>query len=155
MLIRSATPRDIDGIIELATDMVLHSVSPFRTVTAEQVRAYRRDDLQSLRDVLEMEHSGLFVAEENGRLLGHIIVVAHQRDSSTGSAQAWIYDVSVRAGHWGRGIGRALMAEAERFAQKCGMQAIGLGVTMANQRALEFYDRLGYQQERVQMLKKL
>lgn len=155
MLIRRAQTQDIDAMIELATDMVLHSVSPFRNVGAQEVRQYRHEDLQSLRDIIDLEHSGLFVAEQEGELLGHIIVVAHQRDSSTGTAQAWIYDLSVKPGYWGQGIGRALMAEAERFASQCGMQAIGLGVTKANHRARQFYELLGYQEERVQMLKKL
>lgn len=155
MTVRPATLDDIDAMIDLATEMVLHSVSPFRSVSADEVRRYRRDDLQSLRDIHELEHSGLFVAEVEGQMVGHIIVVAHQRDSSTGTAQAWIYDVSVRPGFWGRGIGQALMAEAEAFALRCGMQVIGLGVTMANHRAVEFYDQLGYQQERVQLLKNL
>src|SRR5689334_448297 len=111
-------------MIDLATAMVLHSVSPYRTVPADQVQHYRREDLQSLRDILGLEHSGLFVAEIDGQLVGHIIVVAHQRDSSTGTAQAWIYDVSVKAGYWGRGIGQALMERAEEFARHCGMSAI-------------------------------
>jgi GNAT superfamily N-acetyltransferase len=155
MKIRPATADDIGAIIELATDMVLHSVSPFRSVSAEEVRHYRRDDLQSLRDIHSLEQSGLFVAEIEGHIVGHIIVVAHQRDSSTGTAQAWIYDLSVRAGYWGQGIGQALMTEAEAFARRCGMRVIGLGVTVANHRAVEFYHHLGYQEERVQMLKNL
>jgi GNAT superfamily N-acetyltransferase len=155
MNIRAATAEDVDGMIDLATEMVLHSVSPFRSVAADQVQHYRREDLQSLRDILGLDHSGLFVAEIDDKLVGHIIVVAHQRDSSTGTAQAWIYDVSVKPGLWGKGIGQALMARAEQFARDCGMSAIGLGVTMANHRAVQFYDTLGYQQERVQMVKNL
>lgn len=155
MNIRPATAEDVDGMIDLATEMVLHSVSPFRSVAADQVQHYRREDLQSLRDILGLDHSGLFVAEIDDKLVGHIIVVAHQRDSSTGTAQAWIYDVSVKPGLWGKGIGQALMARAEQFARDCGMSAIGLGVTMANHRAVQFYDTLGYQQERVQMVKNL
>ena len=155
MTIRPAEAEDVDSIIDLATHMVLHSVSPFRSVPADQVQHYRREDLQSLRDILGLEHSGLFLAEIEGKMVGHIIVVAHQRDSSTGTAQAWIYDISVKPGHWGQGIGQALMARAEEFARHCGMSAIGLGVTMANHRAVQFYDQLGYQQERVQMVKNL
>ncbi|MFN8606262.1 MAG: GNAT family N-acetyltransferase [Vulcanimicrobiota bacterium] len=155
MIVRSATAEDVDGMINLAVEMVLHSVSPFRTLPADQVQSYRREDLQSLRDILGMEHSGLFVAELDGQLVGHIIVVAHQRDSSSGSPQAYIYDVSIRAGYWGRGIGRALMDRAEEFARHCGMTAIGLGVTLSNHRALHFYELLGYQKERVLMVKNL
>lgn len=153
--IRRARPEDVPNIIDLAVEMVLHSVSPYRPVAAEQVMKYRKDDLQTLSDILEMEHSGVFVAEEGPLLVGHIIVVAHQRDSSTGTSQAWIYDVSVRAGYWGKGVGQTLMSEAERFSREQGMGAIGLGVTLNNTRALDFYMRLGYHQERVQMVKNL
>lgn len=155
MTIRPATAEDVDSMINLAVDMVLHSVSPYRSVPAEQVQSYRREDLQSLRDILGMDHSGLFVAEIDGQIVGHIIVVAHQRDSSTGTPQAYVYDVSIKAGFWGRGIGQALMARAEEFARQCGMTAIGLGVTLANHRAVHFYELMGYQQERVLMVKNL
>lgn len=155
MLIRRAQEKDLDAIIELATEMVLHSVSPLRPVPAPQVRQFRKEDLQTLRDIYPLDHSGIFVAEEDGKIVGHIICVAHQRDSSTGTAQAWIYDVSVGAGQWGKGIGQALMAAAEDFARQQGMEAIGLGVTLANHRAVEFYNQQGYQHERVQMLKSL
>ena len=155
MLIRLAQESDLKAIIELATEMVLHSVSPYRSVPAQQIRQYRFEDMQTLRDIYAAEQSGVFVAEIEGRVVGHLIVVAQQRDSSTGMAQAWIYDVSVAAGFWGKGIGQALMEQAETFARQHGMLAIGLGVTLSNQRALEFYRHQGYLEERVQMVKNL
>lgn len=150
---READEHDLPAIIELATDMVLHSVSPFRPVGAEQVRHYRREDLQSLPEILAMEQSGIFVALDQARVVGHIIVVAHQKDSSTGTPQAWIYDVSVHPGYWGQGVGRHLLELAEQFARQQGMGAIGLGVTLANHRAHRFYLQQGYLEERVQMVK--
>lgn len=152
---READEADVAAIVELATDMVLHSVSPYRPVGAEEVRRYRNEDLQSLGDIMAMEQSGVFVAEEQGRVVGHIIVVAHQKDSSTGTPQAWIYDVSVHPGFWGRGVGQRLMELAEDFARQQGMGAIGLGVTLANHRAHQFYLQQGYLEERVQMVKNL
>lgn len=155
MTIREALAEDVPTIIDLAVEMVLHSASPLRTVGSADIQHYRREDLQTLSDLVGKEHTGVFVAEQDGQVVGHIVVVAHQRDSSTGMPQAWIYDLSTRAGFWGRGIGQALMARAESFAQAQGMAAIGLGVTLANRRALDFYLQQGYQQERVQMLKNL
>lgn len=155
MLIREARDNDLDVIIALATEMVLHSVSPYRAVPSQQICQYRHEDMQTLRDIYAAEQSGVFVAEIDGQLVGHLIVVVQQRDSSTGMAQAWIYDVSVKAGYWGRGIGQALMHKAEEFAKLHGMRAIGLGVTLSNQRALEFYRHQGYLEERVQMVKNL
>ena len=155
VLYRLAAETDVSAIVELATEMVLHSVSPYRPVGAEEVRHYRHDDLQSLGEIMAMEQSGVFVAEDDGRVVGHIIVVAHQKDSSTGTPQAWIYDISVHPSHWGRGVGQQLMELAEGFAREQGMGAIGLGVTLANHRAHQFYLQQGYLEERVQMVKNL
>ncbi len=47
------------------------------------------------------------------------------------------------------------MGRAEDFARSLGLDWIGLGVTQANQRALSFYQEIGYGIERVQMVKRL
>ena len=45
---------------------------------------------------------------------------------------------------WGRGIGSALMATAEQATKARQCTGIGLGVEVDNERALRFYERLGY-----------
>lgn len=154
--LRPATSQDLPAIVELAVDMVVHSVSPYRDSTPEMVRAYRRDDLRTLQDALVMDRARVLVAEApDGSLLGHIVVLAGQVDSSTGEAQGWIFDVSVRHDTWGKGVGRTLVAAAEEFVAERGLARIGLGVTSANARAVRFYEELGYLEERKQMIKKL
>ncbi|MBI3929477.1 MAG: GNAT family N-acetyltransferase [Armatimonadetes bacterium] len=154
--IRPATREDLERLIELATEMVVHSISPFREVGFEQVREYRRSDLRSLEDALDLAHTGIFVAEDSGgALAGHVIAMAGQRDSSTGEGQGWVFDLSIRGDCWGRGLGRALMKTAEEFVRGRGYRYLGLGVTVSNQRALRFYREMGYLEERVQMVKKL
>jgi len=145
----------VPAIIDLAVEMVVHSTSPHRGVPPERVREYRREDLQTLAEAVEMEHARIFVAEQAGVLLGHVVVVAGHRDSSTGEGQGWIFDLSIQRDHWGHGLGKRLMEHAEAFIRERGLNAIGLGVTISNQRALRFYRELGYQEERIQMVKKL
>lgn len=156
LVIRLATEEDLTAIIDLASDAVRYSVSPFRDLPPETVRQFRHQDLQTLRQVYHKPEVGVFVAETSeGEFLGHVIIFGSNQDSSTGETQAWVIDLSVHEAHWGKGIGKALMEQAERYAADLGMARIGLGVTSSNRRAVDFYLGLGYREERIQMIKKL
>lgn len=155
--IRRAHPPDLPNIIDLAVDMVVHSVSPYRSISPENVQEFRRRDLMALNDAINQPHIGIFMAEEDGstRFLGAVIVVCGYIESSTGESQSWIFDLSVVPDAWSQGIGEALMQCAEEFARERGFRYIGLGVTTANERAVRFYERLGYAEERKRMIKTL
>lgn len=154
VVIRPAALADVPAVIDLAVAMVVHSISPLRTADVPAVQEYRRNDLQSLYDALNMPDAGVFVAEDRaGRLVGHVVVMAGRSESSTGEPQGWVFDVSVTPDHWGSGVARRLMERAEGFVQDRGLRYLGLGVTSANERAVAFYERLGYQEERKQMVK--
>jgi GNAT superfamily N-acetyltransferase len=153
--IRKATLEDLPAVIDLAVDMVLFSISPLRDFRSDAVRRYRRADLQALEEVMCSDQASVLIAEQDGKLIGHVIVATRSQESSSGTSQAWVFDLSVRPDHWGTGLSQALMARAEAFGRELGMSHIGLGVTLSNERALRFYQRLGYQEERVQMVKRL
>lgn len=153
--IREATEADLPYVIDLAVEAVLHSTSPFRAVPGDLIKRYRREDLQGLYQALTDENFKAFVLYEDEQLIGHVLVHCGHRDSATGVNQAWIYDLSVRPGYWNAGVGKRLMNRAEEFARSLGVTAIGLGVTISNERAVGFYHGLGYLDERVQMVKPL
>ena len=155
--IRPATIEDLSRIIDLAVELVIASRSPYREeVSDEQIRDYRRENFSQLETVFELAEAGLFVAvDQAGNHIGHILLLGNQIDSVADVPQAWVYDVSVREDWWGKGVGRSLMARGERFAAELGLDYVGLGVTFANKRAVKFYEELGYQVERVQMVKRL
>ncbi|MFA5503832.1 MAG: GNAT family N-acetyltransferase [Vulcanimicrobiota bacterium] len=155
--IRPAREEDLSAIMELAVELVVESRSPYRPeVPNDRIREFRRRNFEQIHGVFTMSEGGLFVAvDDQGAVIGHILLLGGQTDSVTEIQQAWVYDVSVRRDWWGRGVGRKLMETGERFAQELGIQYVGLGVTAANRRAVGFYEELGYQVERVQMVKKL
>ncbi|MHB2015792.1 MAG: GNAT family N-acetyltransferase [Candidatus Xenobia bacterium] len=154
--IRKATPDDLPKIIELAVEMVVHSVSPFREIDELGVREFRRRDLSTLGEAMKQANVGVFMAEDDKqRFLGHVIVVCGYMESSTGETQGWVFDLSVQRDCWDKGIGRLLMEEAESFTLSQGYQYLGLGVTSANARAVGFYERLGFLEERKRMIKKI
>lgn len=155
--IRAADYADLPTVVELAVEYVVKSRSPLRPeVTDGVVRAFRRNNFEHLSMILDVPEGGLFLAEDGeGQHIGHILLLANQTDTVSGIRQAWVYDVTVREQWWGKGVGRALMARGEQFAREFGHTYIGLGVTSANERAVEFYRELGYEIERIQMLKRL
>ncbi|HEY4001145.1 MAG TPA: GNAT family N-acetyltransferase [Candidatus Xenobia bacterium] len=153
---RRATMDDLDAIVELAVDAVVHSVSPFRDIDNNGVREFRRKDLNTLSEAMKQPHVGVFVAEDEAKVLvGHVIVVCGYMESSTGEMQGWVFDLSVKQELWSKGIGQRLMEEAERFTKEQGYVYLGLGVTTANDRAVRFYEKLGFAEERKRMIKRL
>lgn len=57
--------------------------------------------------------------------------------------------IGVLRAHWGSGIGAALMAALEDRAQDMGLERLSFTVFAENQRARDFYKRLGYREEGV------
>lgn len=58
--------------------------------------------------------------------------------------RGWINYLAVAPEHRGKGLGRAMMAEAERLLREAGCPKINLQVRSSNTKVIEFYRRLGY-----------
>lgn len=70
--------------------------------------------------------------------------------------RGWVHLVAVSTGCRQRGIGRAMMKEAENRLQRIGCTKINLQVRASNQAVVSFYEKLGYPiKERISMGKRL
>ena len=58
--------------------------------------------------------------------------------------RGWLNYVAVAPEHQRLGLGRAIVTEAERLLREAGCPKINLQVRTTNDRAIEFYRRLGY-----------
>ncbi len=63
--------------------------------------------------------------------------------------RGWINYLAVAPEHQRRGLGRVMMAEAEKRLRAIGCPKINLQVRSSNQAVIEFYRRLGYGQDDV------
>jgi ribosomal protein S18 acetylase RimI-like enzyme len=152
---RATSADDVQKVIDLAVEMVVHSLSPFRDTSQDEIRQFRRTDLAVLKNAERYDNIGIFIAEDDEkRFIGHVIVVSGDIETSTGEKQGWVFDLSVKEEHWKSGIGKALMEEAETFVKDQGLKYLGMGVTTSNERAVRFYERCGYSEERKRMIKK-
>ncbi|MFP4496725.1 MAG: GNAT family N-acetyltransferase [Vulcanimicrobiota bacterium] len=152
--IRKAEKKDISNIIDLAVNMMAQSRSPYRQIDEKELHDYRRKDLQILYDTYKNDSVGLFVAESlEGEFLGHVISMANSVESSTGELRGYVFDLSIKPEHQGLGIGKNLMDLVEEYCKARGMKYMCLNVTSSNSKAVGFYERIGYEEERKRMVK--
>jgi len=100
----------------------------------------------------------VLVGEIGGAVIAHLVLTFERfgpfvredlRD------YALVADLFVRAAHRGGGIGRALIAEAERRAIARGMPRIMLGVVHGNRAAERSYRRQGFRDYALELVKDL
>jgi ribosomal protein S18 acetylase RimI-like enzyme len=93
---------------------------------------------------------GLFwVATRGGRVVGAVM-------AGWDGQRGWIYHLAVEPGVRRRGIGRQLVATAERALAERGCPKVNLQVLESNRDIVAFYERLGWRvEDRVSMGKTL
>jgi len=98
----------------------------------------------SLDDLEKIIHSGntiLFIAEENGIIVGTLAFVTYRIPSGI---KSWIEDVVVDSDYRGRGIGRMLTQHAIDYAKKINLDKIDLTSGPFRVEANELYQRMGF-----------
>ena len=146
--VRAATAADAPFILGLVPSFVDFGLPAGRQ--AEEIGAAFARDLQDALD----GGNAIFVAEDGaGTPLGFLHL--EEFPDLTGKPRAHVSDLAVAPGAQGTGVGRRLMAFAERWAGEQGYDRIGLAVFTTNQRAIRFYERLGYEGQLLAMTKPL
>lgn len=122
-----------------------------------EIRAFRAADEEAV--VALWEEAGLTRPWNDPRadirrklsVQPELFLVAADGDTVVGSVMAgydghrgWLYYLASASSHRGRGIGRALVAEAERLLEAMGCPKVQLMVRPDNTGARGFYDALGY-----------
>lgn len=121
----------------------------------------RHECIQGIRDDLRRHledqpaHSHLFVAEAaDGTRVG-FIHLQRTEDYFTGRSNCHIADLAVAPDHEGRGVGKALLAHAERWAREQQCQLLTLAVFPGNERARRLYEAAGYGTDLLRLAKPL
>jgi ribosomal protein S18 acetylase RimI-like enzyme len=151
MLIRLAADDD-DFILSLAPRFAGFPLPAWRRrhacVAGIRERLHRQLDEHAA-------NSHLFVAEDDAGVRAGFIHLQRTDDPFTGRANAHIADLAVAATHEGRGVARALLAHAERWARDHQCQLLTLAVFPGNERALKLYAAAGYGTDLLRLAKPL
>jgi diamine N-acetyltransferase len=143
--------------IRLATDADCEALGELYEALAGLHREHLPDRFQRPEGPLRTEEFLLgrlhdpkvvfLVAAEAGVLVGYVqaaLMEAAALPTIRPRRYVYVNEIVVRSEHQGRGIGRRLMADVEKWAAAQGVASIELGTYEFNQAAIEFYEHLGY-----------
>jgi GNAT superfamily N-acetyltransferase len=151
-MIRPAIASDVVAIGKLWEQLVayhreLDEVYP--RATPQGASLYAR----SLRDRLNDSHTKVFVAEEDGRLVGYVlgVVVDLLPEMFEQEAGGFLADIFVEEAYRGRGIGRGLVEALVDWFREKGLQHYEWHVAATNYPALAFWAQVGGRQLQIRM----
>lgn len=98
--------------------------------------------------MINTEHSSLFVADEDGQILGMLDFHGSHRKQQS---HCGIFAVSVAAPHRGQGIGSKLIKYMFEWASKNKITRIELEVFSNNINATRLYERFGFRREGIRI----
>ena len=99
---------------------------------------------EELRSIAARPRGIVLLADDDGDVVGYVEARGgHFRRNAHRSHVV----IGVRASHAGRGIGRRLLEELERWAADQGVLRLELTVMASNERAIGLYRKVGYEVE--------
>ncbi|HXP93605.1 MAG TPA: GNAT family N-acetyltransferase [Candidatus Binatia bacterium] len=149
--IRTGDDRDRAFIVDLGGRTVMDSVSRFR----DAIPAMAQVSLERLVDFVYTQPHVILIAEDGSTPQGFLLLLDGMPDEVTLAPQAFVAYMAVEPEARRKGIGAALLAEAERIARERNLPTIAMMVTEENGPALRLYERAGFITERRLMCKPL
>jgi ribosomal protein S18 acetylase RimI-like enzyme len=138
LVFRDATPADVDAIVQLVESAYRGDSSRRGWTTEADLLDGRRTGSDEVLADIARPHSRVLLAERDGALLACAHVA---REDNAG----YFGMFSVQPGLQGGGIGKALLAEAERVvAREWTLPAMRMTVIDVRDELIAFYERRGY-----------
>ncbi|MFE6720689.1 GNAT family N-acetyltransferase [Streptomyces albidoflavus] len=135
---RDGTEADVEQLVALVESAYRGVSSQLGWTTEANLLEGQRTDSQGVLDIIRSESSRLLMAERNGELTA-CCQLDHRGD------HAYFGMFAVRPGLQGGGVGRRVIAEAERLAaEEWGVHAMHMTVISAREELIAWYERRGY-----------
>ena len=145
VVVRPATMGDYEGVCAVYADVdAFHAAGAPGLFRVPDAPGRPRDQIER---TIASDDEALLVAEVGGDVVGLAWVVVRQGPDGPSLVPrrfALVDALGVLEPHRSRGVGRLLMHAAEAWARGKGLAEIELSVAGFNERAIAFYERLGY-----------
>jgi RimJ/RimL family protein N-acetyltransferase len=141
VVIRPADPSDAPALVRLGTEVGREPEGWL--ITADGWRSVG-DERRYLRALRRFPDAAVFVAEDEGRVVGRLSVARDQHPASSHVADLGLM---VAASHRRRGIGRALLEAAVGWAREADVRKLELHVFPHNEPAIRLYEEFGFERE--------
>jgi ribosomal protein S18 acetylase RimI-like enzyme len=142
LLFRSATSRDVAAVVALTESAYRGNASRAGWTTEADFLDGQRTDVAEVAALIAREDARIVIAERQGELLACCLL---QRQDHDGAPGGYFGMFSVRPNLQGAGIGRSLLAEAERIArEEWGCGRMRMSVIDIRDALIAWYERRGY-----------
>lgn len=141
---------DRESVLALA-DRLAVGIAPWRS--GEGMRGAAQRWTMASIDGIGPRRCVLVAEASDGAVVGFVSVA--RETNFTGEPQAYIGELAVAGQAEGQGVGSALIAASEAWAQDLDLELVVLETGAANARARQFYAKLGYAEESVKLAKVL
>ena len=141
MIIRPAEPTDAEGLSELGA--AVGSEPEGWLVTTNGWRD-ASDERRYLRAIRRYPNAAVFVAEDEGHIVGRLSIARDQHPASRHVADLGLM---VAITHRRRGIGKGLLEAAVAWGRDSGVRKLELHVFPWNDAAIALYERFGFVKE--------
>ena len=141
MIIRRAEPRDAEGLTRLGE--AVGSEPEGWLVTSNGWRQVS-DERRYLRAIRRYPNAAVFVAEDEGRIVGRLSIARDQHPASRHVADLGLM---VAMSHRRQGIGTKLLETALDWARESEVRKLELHVFPYNDAAIKLYEKFGFVQE--------
>ncbi len=148
MKVRLATPEDVPALVALFQELD-RLQSDWRVFTPRP--GFYDEVGAKYRQAMNNENAVVLVAEDDDEVVGMAYGEVRIPSRFSDERALELSGVVVRAGYRGRGVGRALVREAARFAADGGVDWIELKTFAPNQGAMTFWEDLGFTPRVVQL----
>ncbi len=139
--VRAAGPADASALVELAQQV---GAEPEGWLIADDSWRGVADERRYLKAIRRHPHAAVFVAEEDGKIIGRLSIA---RDPHPGSYHVADLGLMVVASHRRRGVGRALLQRAVEWAAESRVRKLELHVFPHNAPAIALYESFGFVRE--------
>ena len=141
LVLREAVPGDAAGLVALAQQV---GSEPEGWLIADDSWRGVADERRYLKAIRRHPHAAVFVAENDGEIVGRLSIA---RDPHPASNHVADLGLMIALSHRRRGIGRALLERAVEWAGAARVRKLELHVFPHNAPAIALYESFGFERE--------
>jgi GNAT superfamily N-acetyltransferase len=148
MKVRQASPDDLPDLVTMFQELD-RMQREWRVFTPRP--GFYDEVADKYRRAIERQDALVVVAEDGGDVVGMAYAELRVPSRFSDERALEVSGVVVRSGHRGKGVGRALVQEAARFAGEHGVGWLELKTFVPNEEAMGFWRALGFNPRVVQL----
>lgn len=154
MKIRKAKIKDLKDIVELSYKSVIYhkKLNPYYDTSKDVKEVLTK----SLKKNIYSSNSCIFIAEENNKIIGYLLVFKVDRPEMFKIKRAGlIADVFIEDGYRRTGIGNKLIKECFKWLKEGRINFVEINVEVSNKQAINFWNKEGFKDVSIERYKKI